>query len=72
MQYECRQLSLLSRPCNDVAALASGQVRAGACEDGVQMCVERVCKCIGLGKKKRKKRKKKRERKKKKKNADSL
>jgi len=37
-----------------MAALASGQARAGACEDNVWMCVEGVCKCTGLGKKKRK------------------
>ena len=44
---------LLLRPCDGTAASASGQVKAGACEDGVWMCVERVRKCTGLGKKKR-------------------
>jgi len=47
-----------------MAASASGQARAGACEDGVQVCVERVCKHTALGKKKRKKKKEKRKEKK--------
>ena len=41
-----------------MATSASGQARAGACEDGVQVCVERVHKRTALGKKKRKKEKK--------------
>jgi len=48
-----------------VAASASGQVRAGAHEDGVQMCVKRVHKRTAPGKKKRKKEKKKKRKEKK-------
>jgi len=49
---------------------ASGQARAGAREDGVRMCVERVRKRTGLGKEKTKKRKKEKEKRKRK--TDSL
>ena len=48
-----------------MAASASGQVRAGAHEDGVQMCVKRVHKRTAPGKNKRKKEKKKKRKEKK-------
>ena len=50
-----------------MATLASGQARVGAHEDGVWMCVKRVCKCTGLGKKKTKNKKKMKNEKRKKK-----
>jgi len=44
-----------------MAASASGQARAGACEDGVQMCVKRVRKRTAPGKKKTKNKNKRKE-----------
>ena len=44
-----------SRPCDCVAASASGQARVGAREGGVWVHVEKVCKRTGMKKKKKKK-----------------
>jgi len=60
MQGRCRlspSSSLSSRPCNCVAASASGQARVGAREGGVWVHVERVHKCTGMKKKRKKKKK---------------
>ena len=61
-----------SRPCDSVAASASGQARAGARKDGVRMHVERAHKCTGLGKKKEKINEKTKKEKEKKRKTDSL